>query len=641
MAYLRPAVLVYQEYARLTSATQQVRLTPCIIGPAYHIINPITDDPLPFVSDYSVAGIQHAEFPFNTPGGKVDFATVEVMVRQAYIQLNSAAVTDITLTDNILAFTSSAAFPANIKVGDTVEVHDTDDSGSGDPVVVTNEYLVIDVKEDDLELHLNFTPPAATGTLSANFLRFMDQVWFTAESPYLTFDQTNTTFSLVGAKVTIGNTEYDLIKGLVYVGYRSMRVDMTQLNTVYSIEEARGVFGRDLSDKNPLGFAVALTLANTNVGVSFVGVPSQDLQGYTDAKDLLEGTEDVYAVVPLTQNVDVLTMFKNHAEMMSTPEEGAWRITLGSCPLPTSKIRVDKTGTVSISGSGDLVILYSEEGLFFSNGVRSGHNLILTTNDGSTKKFIIEHVVSQDRLVFKKTDAFNLADYDELQTIPFIVEHIFNKDDQAHAIKEISEGYKSSRFVNVWPNICIIDEKRYPGYYLCCLLAGMIGGLPPHHGFTRLALGGVSGVRNSSDYFNKYQLDTIASGGTFVFMQSNPASPVYCRHQLTTDMSTIEFRELSFVKNFDYVSYLAKRILDRYIGQYNITNATLAMLHTSLTSMFEVLKLSSLPRIGSPVLGYNISSIRQLDTTRDRVEIYIDVEFPYVLNVVGLHIVSQ
>ena len=642
MSYLRPAVLVYQEYARMSTASQVTSLNPCIIGPAYHIIDPIADDPLPFISDYSTAGIVDASFPFNAPGAKIEYTSVRVLLRQAQIRFNSAPIAGASLTDNELQLSGSAAFFASLKVGDMVELIDTDTSdSSGEPVAVHREYRIIDLNPASLSVTLDFTPPALDGTLTVNFYRLEDMLWFNASSPYLTFDTQNEKISILGLKTIIDDVEYTVTKGFAYVGYRALRADLTQLNTVYSIEEARGVFGRDMSDNNPLGFAVALTLANTNVGVTFVGVGSEDLEGYTDAKDLLEGTENIYSIVPMTTNVDVLSMFKVHVEAMSTPEEGKWRICIGSCDLPTSKIRVTGDAEVSISASDELVIVHSPTAAFLSNGVRAGQEVILTTSNGSEIAYPVYHVVSQDRVVFSKPEGFVLSVFEDATEVPFKVKHTFDKTDQAREIEGISSAYRSARFVNVWPNVCIINDKQYPGYYLGCVLAGMIGGLPSHHGFTRLSVGGVAGVRNSSDYFNKRQLDIIAGGGTFIFVQNNPASPVYSRHQLTTDMSTIEFRELSFVKNFDYVSYLSKRVLDRFIGQYNITQATLGILHTSMMSLFETLKLNSLPRIGSPVLNYSIRSLRQLEDTRDRVEIYVDVEFPYVLNVVGLHLVSQ
>jgi hypothetical protein len=204
-----------------------------------------------------------------------------------------------------------------------------------------------------------------------------------------------------------------------------------------------------------------------------------------------------------------------------------------------------------------------------------------------------------------------------------------------------SASFGSSRFIHVWPDVCVIDDVELPGYYLACSVAGMTAGLPSHQGFTRISIAGIAGLKHSNDYFNQAQLDAIADGGTFIFQQANASSAPYVRHQLTTDMSTIEFRELSFVKNFDYVSYLMKDVMDQFLGKYNINTSTLALLETAASSVLESLKLYNLPKIGSPVLGYSIDSVAQHSTIRDRVEMYVGVDFPYVLNTIGLHLVSR
>jgi hypothetical protein len=106
-------------------------------------------------------------------------------------------------------------------------------------------------------------------------------------------------------------------------------------------------------------------------------------------------------------------------------------------------------------------------------------------------------------------------------------------------------------------------------------------------------------------------------------------------------MSAIEYREISFIKNFDYVSYLCKDVLDQYVGRYNITPITLVMLQTTLASLLDSLKLASIPKFGAPILSYTIYSVSQSATNRGRVEINVGIRFPYVLNEIGLYLHSE
>ena len=640
MSYLRPIVLVYQEYARMSTASQDAILTPCIIGPCFHIIDPVNDFPLPYIGEYTTEGIADAAFPFNKPGAKIEESSVTVHINNAKVKLNNTPVTQVTLNTTSIGFTESSAFPTSIAIGDTVAVVYTEAGSDGD-IVTTREFTITNVSDEDLEITTNRTipTPSIDESIALNFYRTLNSIILAHDSPYLAINVDSERVSVSGVKTIIGGTLRDVVQGSAVVGYKALRTDLVEMNTVRTQDEARGVLGK-LIPENPLGYAVSLCLANTTVGTRVIGVSEDTVAGYGQAMDLISNTDDVYSIVPLTRDTGVLAAFKVHAQQMSTPNEGKWRIVLGNSPLPTQKVRETGTGILETTEVLTVATIYKPTGMFLSNGVKAGQDLYLTKTDNTKLHVKITNVVSEDRVVFTKPEGFTPGDFD-LDETPFEIIHVFDKTAQAEEIKGISSAYNSARFVHVWPDIAIIDGTQQPGYYLCAILAGMIGGLPSHHGFTRLSVGGVSGVRNSSDYFNQQQLDTIASGGTFIFVQNNPSSPVYGRHQLTTDMSTIEFRELSFVKNFDYVSYMARRVLERFLGQYNITEDTLALLRTSMDSLFETLKLNSMPRIGSPVLGYSVTTVRQLEDTRDRVEIYVDVQFPYVLNVIGLHLVSQ
>ena len=46
MAYQRPIVMVFQEYAKLSVPTQTTTLYPCIVGPCFHIIDAVEEEEL-------------------------------------------------------------------------------------------------------------------------------------------------------------------------------------------------------------------------------------------------------------------------------------------------------------------------------------------------------------------------------------------------------------------------------------------------------------------------------------------------------------------------------------------------------------------------------------------------------------------
>ena len=90
-----------------------------------------------------------------------------------------------------------------------------------------------------------------------------------------------------------------------------------------------------------------LALANTNTPVKFLGVTEDSLAGYAAAKDTLELVDNVYGLVPLTQNPAILNVYKAHCEAMSQPEVGMWRRCFVSTQLMTDKVLSDGlTGTI-------------------------------------------------------------------------------------------------------------------------------------------------------------------------------------------------------------------------------------------------------------------------------------------------------
>lgn len=97
---------------------------------------------------------------------------------------------------------------------------------------------------------------------------------------------------------------------------------------------------------------------------------------------------------------------------------------------------------------------------------------------------------------------------------------------------------------------------------------------------------------------------------------------------------------MSFTKNFDYISYICRDVMDAFIGKWNINEATLGSLRTALEGTLETIKLDSQPKIGSRLLSYKITKIEQLENVRDRVEMYAEVAMPYPLNTIGLHLKS-
>lgn len=637
MAYTRPMVMVFQEYADTSTTTPSASLPPCIIGPCYHIVDAVEDEGNSLYGTYTEAGIESGFFPNNAPGALIDAESVTFRLKNARVRLFTDLTPVAECKDNCLAF-DDGAFPEGVGVSDIVRL--TDKTNPDSPEALATEYRVTEVDKATRSLFLNKTLPASLENHGVEILRIVGEIMLKYDSEGVLLDTTSERFTLMGIKYTdTAGGEHIVVSSELYVGYRALRQDLSDVTTLYSVDEIRGHLGK-IVPENPLAYGVNIAMSNAAIGIKCIGVDSDDLPGYTAAKDRLETHDPVYALVPLTFDPAVLSMFKLHAEQMSQPERGMWRMALGCTRLVTEKEIAAGVGKISRDGDGDLVRLLADEATFLSNSVDAGDTLVMRDNDGAEHKYTVSSVVAEDLLTITQSEPFGEEFFTEGGEYVFRVMHSLDRLGQAREVAATSRAYGSSRFINIWPDICVVGGRELPGYYLACAVAGGIGGLPSHYGFTRLSISGIDGLKNSNNYFNNDQLDDMADGGTFIFVQASTSAPPHIRHQLTTDRSTLEMQELSFVKNFDYVSYICRDTMNAFIGKYNITQSTLATLRTALRGALETLKLDTRPRIGSRVLEYNITSVAQMEDVRDRVEMVAEVSFPYPLNTIGLHLTA-
>ncbi|MCB5270519.1 MAG: hypothetical protein LHW56_01590 [Candidatus Cloacimonetes bacterium] len=635
MAYIRPIVMVYQEYASQSISTQQATLYPCVIGPCYQVINPVDDQELAYAGVYSVAeGFSAVPLPSRIAGAEVVASSVQVLLKDLSFVVAAGAIAEPVANTFVLP---DGVLPADVSVGDYVAVT----FGTDTPVQVDSGLRVISIDPDTKEITVNRSILLGGNTevgFQVEITRQVESYSLPAGSAALTVDAENNTVSLVA----VTYLEYTVDTASVYVGYKALRTDLTTVGTVESATEAASVLGTLTSD-NPLGLGVLLTLANTDTPVKFLGVTEDSLAGYTAAKDTLELVDNVYGLVPLTQNPAILNIFKAHCEAMSQPEVGLWRRCFVSTQLMTDKVLSEGTTGAVETKSGEGRLLFRDvSGSFMSDLVSAADQLELLNPDGSVAfSVLVEEVIGDDLL--EVTSVFPDAEAEALTSWAgaYQIKTFLDKTQQAAELRLVSQSFGSQRVCHIWPDTAVVEGEQVPGYYLGCAVAGMVAGLPSHQGLTRISVAGIEGLYNANDYFTQSQLDTIADGGTFIFLQQNTSSPPYIRHQLTTDMSTLELRELSFCKNFDYVCVLLKEVLDQFLGKYNIVPSTLALLQTAAEAVLESLRLNNLPKIGSPVLNYKVDSVAQLEAIRDRVEMYVSVNFPYVLNTIGLHVVSQ
>lgn len=268
----------------------------------------------------------------------------------------------------------------------------------------------------------------------------------------------------------------------------------------------------------------------------------------------------------------------------------------------------------------------------------------------SVEQLVINAVDSENRVTFVAGSDLPTTNLSTGQTdIGYRVRRTLAKSDQVDELNSVVASLAEKRITMVWPDEVLVSgvlnektgiQSHQPGFYLAAVVGGLSAGLPAHQGFTNLGIAGIDEIFNSTRYFSQSQLTELSNAGWFVFEQETENSLPFVVHQLTTDVSTTENGELSIVRDFDFVALFYKAILEPFIGRYNVIPSTLDLIREALNSGTMQLRGQVLPRIGAPIVDAVITSVTVLAGSADRVEVFMDVQLPFPLNRIGLHLVA-
>lgn len=288
--------------------------------------------------------------------------------------------------------------------------------------------------------------------------------------------------------------------------------------------------------------------------------------------------------------------------------------------------------------AADGLSFYDRNASFFSSGVASGHYLNVLTG-AYAARYRIATVVSEKEVTFSPAV---LGVTSLVTAVNYQVDRDLSKVEQSEAVKGYSRSFASRRVVHVWPDVLEAplgqNIVKLPGYYSTCVIAALTTGLPTQQGFTNLSVSGFLGLDHSSRYFTEEELDNIADGGTMILAQEGPQQPLYVRHQLTTDRSSVKFQEYSVTKNVDFIAKFLRDTYAGYIGQYNIVDTTLDALRTTATAAVKFLKDRRVPKFGGVIKTGSLISLVESTTQIDTVEMRFGFSIPIPLNHIDITI---
>jgi len=517
----------------------------------------------------------------------IDLARMESQVTG-----QTAAASDV-FTDTVVNFSSVVA-------GDELVIETGADAGA---------YEIIDVVDNDnLQLESDLTA-SATGI------------------GYRIDRKLQSSVSQVYKVVDISNE----MTGDVLISYKALRTDnILSLITINNGDEILAKLGL-IHPENEVAYAAFLAAQITDKPFYVTCVSADTSEAHFVASEFLE-SRDVYALAILSQNVEVNQLWAAHVSSQSGMYEKHERIAFINTDIFIQQEKLTgPDGVTDVSG----LVFTSTIGGFISYGVNPGDYVeladdtsarILRVDDDNTLTLVSPGLAgSQSALSFT------------------IHTKALDKTEQAQWVASYSSAFANRRVYNIWPATyrsdytdwdgTVIDSAILNGYFYCAVAAAQVQQFYPQIPQTNQPLIDTRSLNYSNKYFSPTQLDIIAGGGTYIIVQDEPDTAPYCRMQLSTDVSTIERRELSITKVVDHTAKFMRETLRQFVGKNNITDKFIKQINMVADSVIA-------RQIDDSVLiGGKVVKVEQDPNQPDQVLVDVTVDVPYPANYIKVRIV--
>lgn len=468
--------------------------------------------------------------------------------------------------------------------------------------------------------------------------------------------------------------------GSLYIQYKALRQDVSPVATVAGVLRLSDVATlstvlNPLTDDNPLGLGLFLCMLNApNFEVKGLGVdtvsataPFGTSDAWARAASMLEA-EEVYAIAPLTQDDTVISLWLTHVGVMSSPEQGGERIVFFNKEMLTRavpKVALSGTNANSTPNPNQMLLDGNPAPGLLTAGINPA--LPIPESAGVYMTFVVGgqtvnynvSSVSGALVNFRTTFTDPSTNIDGFYTTAIlnsvVLDASYSLDVRGASLNipgsnparldyslvanntaEANSGYSNRRGYSVFPdtvNVVIAGvTKALPGFYACAAIAGMVGAQPPQQPFTNFPMTGITGVMGT-EKFTKSQLNVMAGGGTYILIQDAPGGPVVCRHQLSTDLTSIETRELSITKDVDFVAKFLRLAVRKFIGKNVINNQLLDAIGTTIHAVLKFLEDAGV------LNGSNLNNLLQDPNNPDTVLVDVTLDVPFPCNYIRLTLV--
>lgn len=465
----------------------------------------------------------------------------------------------------------------------------------------------------------------------------------------------------------------------LYAMYNALRLDVSSESADPSLLAFDSTTDLDaaldpVSPDNPLSYGLFCALGNAGaVQVAGIGVsettadkPNGTVLGYSKAFEFLE-SEEVYSIGCMTSDPDIASIAQVHVNAMSEPEMKGERIVIIHLGNPTRKVddiaasgndgdsvaggppyKFDtKIATLSQAllalGVDPTSSFTADEEIFLDLASDAKqYNIIGPVESGTIVKLNFAFNPTQNTDSFFSDDTGDWTTGLPLVSSSFSVKRrgalVASKNEEIEAIYNTGKAYQDRR---VW--MVQLDKLRatvngieqlIDGFYMNAAKAGQVGGLSPAQPLTNYPIAVFTGVTGTKDRYNTVQLNQGAAGGADWIIQAAAAAPLTSRHQVTTDLTSIEKREQSIVKAVDYCAKFFRVSLQQYVGRYNITPVYLDTLSSVVQGIARWLVEE-----GAVVADADLNNLIQSEDAPDTVLIDVSLEVWYPGNYLRLTLI--
>lgn len=605
------------------------KLPPCVVGPGFQIV--IRE----FAGIHDGTNATVFSYPDQLDYSTVDVENVEVFITNAADGVTYSVPEESNGITNWVATVDSLTMIPNVY---------SDVASGADGVV----------EATDLNVFVVETSLAATRVLAGDVLYIPTAGPLQGEHDIAGVDDNG---NLVMQDPFTGDAtglDWEIrryLVGSVFISYRALRGDLVANRTWYdSTEDVIIAAGGPsaITPENPLFYgAYITTLAGGGTWVAGVNdmyaseTPERATpSAWASAFNYLQDFNDIYSYVILTQNDQIIALAQTFVDWMSLPENKSECVAMCSTQRKTDE---EAIGTATATARGEAQ--FAADGSTFSVADIDGISYSFVTYGCHAMGYVEVTYNGEVYLVRAQKVDDDLVTVLSPSSVPTairgaagssttlgwtwrFVNDYYDSAAEAQHYKEYAESFGDKRVRLAFPATVGVEISgvtvSLPSFYWWAYRAGLIYvNRNPSTPYTNTRAGFFS--RSFLPFRKRSYLNTVASGGWEIIMQDSTNAPLYCRHQLTTDMSHPARAEQSVVHAVDHAAKYIRSVLEPNIGRYNGSNAYLTQVKTLLSGVRASLvqKIQSLSRMSTITLEFDAIDPRNLG-----VEVEIGARYP-------------